>query len=217
MGMCAVFVSASDETIAAILQNPNLIFGLTHPDIDPKLIMGDMQPSKSDAPKKKSRGMFRRLFKGFAPQEDVNTAEDEPPIPERLHLSDKEGREIDLDKAWHGLHYCLTGEVGGEDAPHPLGFIGYGGHPAGDVDLGYGPARMFTAAQTRELQNKLSELTFDDLRAVYNPDKMEHVYPDIWSREDEDNFEYITMYFEVLREFLKECAENKIGFVTHIS
>src|ERR1700722_3238791 len=52
--------------------------------------------------------------------------------------------DLDVDKAWHGLHFLLTGTAW-EGAP-PLDFIVKGGRQIGDVDVGYGPARAFSSA-----------------------------------------------------------------------
>src|SRR5690349_11334743 len=56
---------------------------------------------------------------------------------------------LDLDKAWHGLHFLLTGTDWG--GTPPLNFIVAGGETIGDVDVGYGPARAFTPEQLAEI------------------------------------------------------------------
>jgi hypothetical protein len=43
--------------------------------------------------------------------------------------------ELDGDKAWHGIHFLLTGTAG-EGTP-PLDFIVRGGQEVGDIDVGY--------------------------------------------------------------------------------
>jgi hypothetical protein len=48
--------------------------------------------------------------------------------------------DLDVDKAWHGIHFLLCGQAW--ESPFPLGFI-LGGEEVGDVDVGYGPARVF--------------------------------------------------------------------------
>ena len=46
---------------------------------------------------------------------------------------------VDLDKAWHCIHFMLTGST--YDVTQPLGGAVLGGDGVGD-DLGYGPARI---------------------------------------------------------------------------
>ena len=128
----------------------------------------------------------------------------------KLVLTKAEQNEADLGKAWHGLHYCLTQDIGEGD--HPLGFILYGGRVAGDLDVGYGPARLITSAETAEINSLLQKVSSDDLKANYEPEKMDDVYPSvIWSRTDEDNFEYISENFVELKKFVAECVRDKLG------
>src|SRR6202008_4312926 len=59
---------------------------------------------------------------------------------------------LSLEKAWHGVHYVLSGaaEPGPELRSQPvLGGVELGDDPEGFS--GYGPARYFRAAQVREL------------------------------------------------------------------
>src|SRR5262249_60003757 len=74
---------------------------------------------------------------------------------------------ISLDKAWHGLHYLLCGAA--EPAPGPLGQAVIGGTEIGD-DLGYGPARYFTAAQAAGIARALQAPRLEArLRARFDP------------------------------------------------
>src|SRR3712207_3831611 len=52
---------------------------------------------------------------------------------------EREG-EIDLDKAWHGIHFLLTGTAW--EGQEPLCYLLVGGEYIGDEDVGYGPARV---------------------------------------------------------------------------
>ncbi len=57
---------------------------------------------------------------------------------------------MDIDKAWHGLHFIFTGSdwSGG----FPEGFLVTCGKAVGDVDVGYGPARFLTSPKSSKLQ-----------------------------------------------------------------
>ena len=50
------------------------------------------------------------------------------------------GGELDLDKAWHGIHFLLTGSAW--EGEEPLCYLLAGGQEVGDEDVGYGPARV---------------------------------------------------------------------------
>jgi hypothetical protein len=53
--------------------------------------------------------------------------------------SNGKGDELEVDKAWHGLHFLLTGSAW--EGSFPLNFIVAGGQEVGD-DLGYGPLEV---------------------------------------------------------------------------
>jgi hypothetical protein len=122
--------------------------------------------------------------------------------------------DLDVDKAWHGIHFLLTGTAW-EGEP-PLDFIVSGGRSIGDEDVGYGPARGFTSKEVREIAGALSDLTSDALLARYDHATMNQldVYPggpDGWQPRDRDEnglVEYLTENYEQLREFLIGAARE---------
>lgn len=128
-----------------------------------------------------------------------------------------EGHEDDLDKSWHVLHYCLTGDLGG--GTHPLGFIAYGGRNL-PTDLGYGPPRVFSAEEASKVHSALSQVSHDDLKAQWAKigDEHEALYlGDVIVEEGDEGFEYITQNFDRLQKFVNSCAEHQLGFMTFIS
>ena len=62
----------------------------------------------------------------------------------------------------------------------------------GDEDVGYGPARLFSAAEVREIHASLSRINREIAQRRFDGAAMDadDVYPQIWSRTDEDVFEY---------------------------
>jgi len=200
MGMYAQLNAVSDLNINKILATPELIGGIMFKE-EPDIYWEDNEPTE------KLSFLSKLLGKKPMPVE----------IKERpkLVLTEPENNEIDLDKAWHGIHYCLTGDIG--EGTHPLGFILYGGHFVGDLDVGYGPARLFTSAETADLNTKLQDVSSDNLKANYKPEEMDDVYPSvIWSREDEDNFEYIDQNFSELKKFIAKCVHDEVGMAISI-
>ena len=200
MGMYVTLNAVSDSNINAILATPPLIGGLLFKE-DPDIFWEEAQPTEKFS-------FLKKLFgKKPIPVE----------VPERprLVLTEPENNVVDLDKAWHGIHYCLTQDIG--EGSHPLGFILYGGRVAGDIDVGYGPARLITRAETAEINTLLKKVLSEDLKANYEPEKMDDVYPSvIWSRTDQDNFEYIDHYFSDLKKFVEKCVHDELGMAINI-
>ncbi len=151
-------------------------------------------------------GFFARLFgKKPAP----------PPAPALLPPPDSE--EIDLDKAWHGIHYLLVGDVGTTEPP--LDFL-LSGTEIGEEDLAYGFAHAFRATEVRAIYAAVKPLTPEVLRPRYNPrDMMEQgIYPEIWEGADDDEqFDYLMENYACLRDFLAQCIQQQRGMIIYLS
>jgi len=115
--------------------------------------------------------------------------------------------DLDIDKAWHAIHFLLTGTAW--DGEPPLNFLAIGGTEIGD-DLGYGPARGLAASQVRELATALDALPADILLERFNPAAFTaaDIYPDIWDRspEDDDTRGYVERYYDELRTFVLDAG-----------
>ncbi len=118
-----------------------------------------------------------------------------------------------MDKAWHGIHYVLTGTADATD--HPLGFLVSGGTPIGSEDFGYGPDRAFSSAQLAAITGLLESLDRVTLFARYEPKKMDRagVYPQFWARDGDDGFDYIFENFERMRAFFIEAQKHQFGLL----
>lgn len=124
-----------------------------------------------------------------------------------------EGKSISLDKAWHGLHYLLCGAA--EPAPGPLGQAVLGGAEIGE-DLGYGPARCFTAAQTSEIAQAMQDPGLEaTLQARFNPAEMTllSLYPGGW---DVNGVAWLIDAFHTLRDFYAAAATAGQAVITVI-
>ena len=185
MSMIMGFVTVSDANIQRIINDPPLIWQLVAPD--------DPEPYKK-ARRSTTRlaGLVARLLR----RTDVD--------PPDLHLGDHESVGSDLDKAWHGIHYLLTGTAWAGSPP--LNFLVDGGQTAGDIDVGYGPARLYTSVETQQIQTTLSALTDGELQSRFQPDEMMsfEIYPAIWNRPraEDDTLGYLVEYIAVLRQYL---------------
>ncbi len=198
MGMVLGLNTIGGDNLKKVLETPALVWQVMAPD-DPSL-----QQIEQPQP-----GFFAKLL----------GARGEPPIPlEKLEFADGELREADLDKSWHGIHYLLTGTAW-EGEP-PLNFILGGGEVVGDEDMGYGPARAFSPAQTAAIADALDAVSRDELASRFNPDDMQsqEIYPGIWDRspEDDDTLGYCLEYFEDLKTFVRKAADDGLGLLVYI-
>ena len=139
--------------------------------------------------------------------------------PPDLELSEDEGISTDLDKAWHGIHYLLTGAAWEGEAP--LNFMIAGGTEVAGVEVGYGTARVFTAEETQEIAEALTGVSDDELKQRFKPEDMvaKDIYPEIWGRKDDEetNVEYLMEYLGVLRGFLDQTVKAGMGIAVFLS
>lgn len=133
-------------------------------------------------------------------------------IEEYLFPDDGEPENyIDVDKAWHGIHYLLTGTAG--EGTTPLSWAVLGGKEIGE-DVGYGPARLLTAEQVKKISEVL--LNEDDFKAAFAPEAMEaaQIYPDvIWVRDGQESLEYLVENYRELVAFYRAAALRGDGAI----
>lgn len=201
MGMALALHTISDENIARVLADPPLIW---------RVIAPDDSENYEQARAEKKPGFVARLL--GTKSDEAKTA-----LPQ-LSWANGEGSEIDIDKAWHGIHYLLTGTAW--EGSDPLNFLLCGGMEVGDVDVGYGPARVIRSNDVAKITTALKELEANVLRERFNPEEMMslEIYPEIWDREpdDDDTLGYCIEYYEDLRKFLAQADDNSLGVVLYI-
>ena len=119
---------------------------------------------------------------------------------EAIHLDNL----IDIDKAWEGIFFLLTGESIGtyDQASPPLSWLLVGPNDIDrNQDMGYGPATYTDIEQTRQIYLALQEISIDELTQRFDSATMleKDIYPDIW--DDENALDYLLQYFEDLKAF----------------
>ena len=121
---------------------------------------------------------------------------------------------FDVDKAWHGIHYLLTGSDWQGELP--LFNAVLGGKEFGSEDLGYGPPRYLTKEEVQELNEALEKISWNELEKRYDPLTMSklEIYPDIW--DDEDALEYLEHHFNALKNFLADTARQEKALVLYL-
>ena len=116
-----------------------------------------------------------------------------------------------LGKAWHALHFLLTGSAW--EGEGPLRFLASGGTELGD-ELVYGPARVWSVDEVRAIAAALADVSGDELVARIDPAAMTaaEIYPAIWDR-DQDFAEFIGPAYQELCAFVREAAARGEGMV----
>ena len=141
---------------------------------------------------------------------------DDEVVEDDGNISD-EGISADLDKAWHAIHYLLTGTAW--EGQGPEAFLLAGGKTIGEVDVGYGPARGFSARDTREIAAALDQLPHEFLATRFDGATLDaaEIYPEIWARDGNEGLAYITEYYDSLRSFVATAVRKKMGMLVFIT
>jgi hypothetical protein len=188
-----------NETRVKLHQSPDLITSLLYPGA-----------SRSTPGKV---GFLGRLFG----KKEISEPQKTPPPTALAPLPPDD--IMDLDKAWHGLHFIFTGFDWEGDFPQ--GFILTCGEPVGDVDVGYGPARSYSPEEVEAIAKFLEAQNEADLRKRLNPQKMAEleIYPNIWSGTTDLNqeWEYLADGFRRMKQFVKEAASKRMALLVYLN
>ena len=160
-------------------------------------------------------------FKALTNQELDALAADPSRVEELLFASLLGGgsnghEELEIDKAWHGLHFLLTGTAW--EGSFPLNFIVAGGEEVGD-DLGYGPARALRSQDVTKVDAALDPLTSDELRPRFDANRMSEleIYPFGWSHDPDGELQYLLEFYGELRAFVRRTAERGHGLLVYLA
>ena len=130
---------------------------------------------------------------------------------------------MDIDKAWGGILYLLTGKAfasgSPEDEVDSLNRIFFSAQFFDeDMDVGYGPAHYLTPEQVAGIHRKIASLTEADLKARYDTEAMneeEELYPSLdWN---EEIFEYLYSHFQALQSFFATATSRGEAMITFLS
>jgi hypothetical protein len=195
MSMIGKLARVSVQQLESLHGNPESIMQLLYPDNEPEV------PSEP--------GFFGRLFgRKVAPAKAVEPVE-------ALNEDDA----IDLDKAWHSLHFLLNGQAW--EGAFPQGFLVSCGKEVGAVDVGYGPARSFTPEEVAGIAAFLDAQDETKLRAAVNPAAMREaeVYCGAGPEDtlSDEEWEYLVGAFRNAREFVRETAARKMALLVYIN
>ena len=115
-------------------------------------------------------------------------------------------RKTDLDKAWHAIHFLLTGSAEGGEPPLSLAVAG--GSPLGDIDFGYDKVRYLTEQEVREVYLALSAISVEEIEARFSLKELSeaNIYPNVWE-DHEEEIDYVTYFYKKMVEFFRRAAE----------
>jgi hypothetical protein len=127
--------------------------------------------------------------------------------------------QLDLDKAWHGLHFLFTGTAW--DGEEPGCFLVSGGEEIGDDDSDSQP-RVLDANRVRRFSEFLSALSVEELQRRFDPARMNllDIHPKRdWADDlapDMSAFKYLRESFDELQKFVGVAAEEGDAIIVHL-
>jgi len=123
---------------------------------------------------------------------------------------------LDVDKAWHGIHFLLTGSEW--EGALPWSLVIMGGTPIGP-DIGYGPARFLSPNQVHDVAQALQSLSRDELAKRYSPKTMDQIgiYPQIWERDGNDGLEYLLAYYDEVVKYYQDASAKKQAMLLYLN
>jgi hypothetical protein len=150
------------------------------------------------------------------PQAELDALyQDSVAVPDYLYRT-RADEGIDIDKAWHAIHFMLTGQLYGGDGPLAKAVLG--GVPIGDEDVGYGPARGLSAVEVKEVSCALQQLSKSDLRAKFDAEALSEaeIYPEIWDEADEA-LDYVLDNFFEMQRFYQDAATKDMAAILFVN
>jgi Domain of unknown function (DUF1877) len=175
---------------------------------EPEYLAVLLEESQANAPpveEVRPRGVLGLLWR-FVP---ITVTQVRSDIPEALSgpPTASNGKVLDLDKAWHGLHFLFTQTAWEGDGP--ASFLVRGGEDVGSDD----GLRAFRPGEVQRIRVFLDSLTRGELQRRYNPARMTvlDIYPEgIWERPAtgvESPLAYLVGSFVDLQTFVRAAAD----------
>ncbi|MGC4007160.1 MAG: YfbM family protein [Pirellulales bacterium] len=123
---------------------------------------------------------------------------------------------IDLDKAWHAIHFLLNGRTW--DGNGPLFHAVLGGETLGEEDVGYGPARFLTADEVKVTAQALADISPADFLKPFDAQALNdnEIDPQHWTGEDID-LHYVRNNFVRLVEFFRSATQHDDALLLYLN
>ncbi len=142
-------------------------------------------------------------------------------------LQDNPSRLLNLEEAWCGLHFVLTGEVpilkyeaiqrGTPWYEDSLENILMGGEPTA-YKCAFGMVRCVPPGMVAYMAPRLVGVGVSDLRLWYNPEILieNSIPPEIWS-EDASALQWLLNNFVEMKKFYHDTARQNYGLLIYIT
>ena len=215
MSMIGGYRRISPDALRRLVENPDLAraaldFGLSDvpgvPGMAQDASLADFVAGYSEEQREEIQARLAEFFQSRGMEGSRDTG-----LEDSLRgmgvSEDDFGQPITIDKAWHGLHFLLTGSA--EETKGPLGSVVLGGHPLGE-DLGYGPPRYLRPEEVSEAARALEELGLEALEARYSPLEMSRI--DIYGGNWDDPKEQAWLRQAAERVLAEFQAASRLGW-----
>jgi Domain of unknown function (DUF1877) len=203
MGMTCTLHRATENEIDRLIKEPAAVDSFLDPDDGSAPRVRTVRP----------KGLFGLILRLFPITITEVTSE---PVQGAPILAEDPDRSIDIEKAWHGLHFLFTGTA--DEGEEPACYLVRGGEDLDDE----GQTRALRPDQVRRFADYLSALTPAELKRRYDPERMSKlaIYPDrIWMRPasaGESPLEWLFDCFSTLREFMSRAAASGQGVIIDV-
>lgn len=146
--------------------------------------------------------------------EQLKNLIENPDLIESLIFEEVDDNYLDLDKAWHGIHFLLNDDVWGGN--EPLRFVVMGREEIGE-DIGYGPTRYLTSSEVKDISRTLSKISIESLIKKFDAERFKKadIYPSIW--EEEDAIDYLMEYYKELVDYYNDAAKNNNVMLVYLT
>ncbi|KPI48663.1 hypothetical protein KW94_17365 [Clostridioides difficile] len=128
-----------------------------------------------------------------------------------------EDNTISIDKAWHAIHFTLTGcPFGGED-DNIFSKLVMSGNVFMEID-GEPPAMLITADDVKKLSEAMDSLEEQKFREKFNISEMleNNIYPVMDDENEEEFFDYVWANLIELKKFIEEAANERQAVIFYI-
>ncbi|KKK41988.1 hypothetical protein LCGC14_0529840 [marine sediment metagenome] len=114
---------------------------------------------------------------------------------------------IDIDKAWHGIHYLFNQKVLGGTPPAKWVIFGDKEKEISHLNGGHGPAHYLTHTQVSKVSDHIKGIPLKELKKRYDPTifQEKNIYPQHW---DENEWNYLLLHYNQLKNFYQKAADN---------
>ena len=125
---------------------------------------------------------------------------------------------IDVDKTWHAIHFILSGNAYESNDDNVLSQLVLGGAPVNEEDLGYGPALLLDKKLVKQIAEALHAWDETLFREKFDFNNMiaNDIYPIIDGEDENDFYDYVWEYFEILKVFIAKAAKQGQNVITFI-